>query len=227
MKHAKHFDDGTFAKKCFLAASESLFSIFKNKSERISATRDVLLSRPLDESVGGVDSPQVMIFVSVILSHLNVKHVHTILTLKDTKLASITNNGMPGTVGKHNEFITLCANDESFPPFLKYHCIMHQQVLCGHILKMAHIMSIVTKIVNSVCSQSLQRRNLRLPLEEFDTHYGDLEEDYSQVYDMCWLLDLAFVTNLTAELNDLNKELQGKKQTIRTLMFSVVFQPKI
>jgi len=34
-------------------------------------------------------------------------------------------------VGSVNGFIALCEKDDDFPDFLKYHCIIHQQVLCS------------------------------------------------------------------------------------------------
>jgi hypothetical protein len=38
-------------------------------------------------------------------------------------------------------------------------------------------------------------------------------ETYEQLTDPCWLLDLAFLTDLTLKLNMLNLELQGKDKT--------------
>jgi hypothetical protein len=52
------------------------------------------------------------------------------------KLASITTDSAPSMVGKHKGFVNLCHNDETFPFFFSYHCILHQQVLCGQIIKM-------------------------------------------------------------------------------------------
>lgn len=303
MKHKKPFDDGLVFKECFLAASESLFSTFKNKTEIISAIKAMPLSRPsvtrkvelmaenvqdqlktdmrscrcfsiqLDESVDQVDSAQVMVFARLIFADFSVKEeLLTIMTLKDTtrgedvyntfksfiteyglpieKLASITTDGAPSMVGKHKGFIKLCSDDETFPPFFSYHCILHQQALCGKIMKMAHVMNVVVKIVNSIRSKSLQRRKFRVLLEELDSQYGELQmytevrwlsrgmvlsrfmdllpeirtflserlEEYPQLNDLRWLLDLAFLSDITCKLNELNKELQGKNQTIVVLM---------
>jgi hypothetical protein len=46
---------------------------------------------------------------------------------------------------------------------------------------------------------------------EFLQDRGDLPP---QVKDSQWLLDLAFLTDLTTKLNDLNNELQGENKTI-------------
>ncbi|GFW37795.1 dimer_Tnp_hAT domain-containing protein [Trichonephila clavipes] len=77
-------------------------------------------------------------------------------------------------VGNRISFIALCNNDEEIPSFTGYHCIIHQQVLCSKILKSNDIMQIAFKIVNSIRSRSLQRRQFRALLEETESEYGDL-----------------------------------------------------
>jgi hypothetical protein len=46
-------------------------------------------------------------------------------------------------------------------------------------------------------------------------------ETYEQLTDPCWLLDLAFLTDLTLKLNMLNLELQGKDIHIAEIISSV------
>ncbi|GFW11751.1 general transcription factor II-I repeat domain-containing protein 2A [Trichonephila clavipes] len=87
---------------------------------------------------------------------------------------SITTDGAPAMVGNRIGFIALCNNDEEIPGFTSYHCIIHQQVLCSKILKSNDIMQIAFKIVNSIRSISLQRRQFRALLEETESEYGDL-----------------------------------------------------
>ena len=45
--------------------------------------------------------------------------------------------------------------------------------------------------------------------------------DYIQLNDHRWLLDLAFLTDLTNMLNDLNLQLQGKDKTVIDMISSV------
>ena len=47
------------------------------------------------------------------------------------KLVSLTNDGPSSMTGCVNGFIALCRNDDKYPNFLAYHCIIHQQVLCS------------------------------------------------------------------------------------------------
>lgn len=62
------------------------------------------------------------------------------------KLISITMDGAPAMVGRTSGFIALCKQSENFPDFLNYHCIIHQQALCGKILNMKEVMDVATKI---------------------------------------------------------------------------------
>lgn len=70
------------------------------------------------------------------------------------KLVSITIDGTPAMTGKHSGFVGLCRSDDS-SHFVSYHCIIHQQVLCGKTLNMKEVMDISIKIVNSVRARSL------------------------------------------------------------------------
>lgn len=47
------------------------------------------------------------------------------------KLVSITTDGAAAMIGCINGFIALCQNEDEFPAFLSYHCIIHQQVLAS------------------------------------------------------------------------------------------------
>ena len=42
------------------------------------------------------------------------------------KLISITTDGAPAMVGSTNGLIALCKQNDSFPTFIHYHCIIHQ-----------------------------------------------------------------------------------------------------
>ena len=55
-----------------------------------------------------------------------------------------------------------------------YHCIIHQESLCGKALKMDHVMSIITRAVNFIRAKGLNHRQFKAFLGELDTEYGDL-----------------------------------------------------
>ena len=51
--------------------------------------------------------------------------------------------------------------------------------------------------------------------------FGVKHAEYTQLNDDQWLLDLAFLTDLTNMLNELNLELQGKDKTVVNMISSV------
>lgn len=85
------------------------------------------------------------------------------------KLSSVTTDGAPAMVGRTNGFVQLCKNNDKFPRFFNYHCIIHQQALCAKILKFDHVMKTIVKIINSIHAKALQRRLFRSLLEERTT----------------------------------------------------------
>lgn len=241
-------------------------------------------SLQFDESTDVVDVAQLCVFVRMVFDDMSVKEeLLTILPLKGHtrgtdifqvfmefvsksklplfKLASITTDGAPAMIGRTAGFIGLCKQSESFPDFLNYHCIIHQQGLCGKILNMKDVMDVANKIACSVRARSLQRRLFRAQLEETGAEHTDLllhtdvrwlsrgkflerfsellpeikeflkrsnHAEYAQLQDNQWLLDLAFLTDLTDKLNSLNLELQGKNKHIINMISSVnMFKSKL
>uniref|UniRef100_A0A087XSU0 Uncharacterized protein n=1 Tax=Poecilia formosa TaxID=48698 RepID=A0A087XSU0_POEFO len=148
------------------------------------------------------------------------------------KLVSITTDGAPAMVCCLNGFIAKCREDDAFPD-----CIIHQQALCTKMLNMKEVMDVATKIACSI-----RARLLRAYLEKGDCDHFELllhtdvrwlrrerfrelcpeikfllvakHVEYRQLKDDQLLLDLAFLTDLTNMLNDLNIELQGKDKTV-------------
>ena len=173
------------------------------------------------------------------------------------KVVSITTDGAPAMVG----FIAKCREDDAFPNFLNYHCIIHQQALCAKMLNMKEIMDVAMKIACCIRARSLQRRMFRAHPEKADCNHTELllhtdvrwlsrgkflqrfrelcleikefllvtkHAEYIQLDDDQWLLDLAFLTDLTNMLNELNLELQGKDKTMVNMISSVnVFKRKM
>lgn len=154
-------------------------------------------SLQFDESTDLVDVAQLCVFIRMVFGDMSAKEeLLTILPLKGHtrgkdifntfmdfvkknkmplfKLISITTDGAPATVGCTSGFIALCKQSESFPDIRNYHCIIHQQELCGKILNMKEVMDVAMKIVCSVRARSPQRRLFRAHLEETGAEHTDL-----------------------------------------------------
>lgn len=59
-------------------------------------------------------------------------------------------------------------------PLLKYHCIIHQEALCGKTMGLKHVMDVVLKCVNKIRGRALNRRQFRLFLSVLQEEYGEL-----------------------------------------------------
>ncbi|PNF28786.1 hypothetical protein B7P43_G06452 [Cryptotermes secundus] len=83
----------------------------------------------------------------------------------------------------------------------------------------------ITRVVNYIRWSSTRHRLFRNLLNVSDTEHGDIifhaDIRWLNLDAISWLLDLAFLTDITSKLNELNLELQGKDRNI-SLMISVV-----
>ncbi|CAH1984695.1 unnamed protein product [Acanthoscelides obtectus] len=88
-------------------------------------------------------------------------------------MVGVITDGAPAMVGRDKSLVRLCRKDESFTLFLCYHCIINQQALCGHFIKLNNAMKLVVNIVNKIRAQALQRRLFKTLADEIDLTYGN------------------------------------------------------
>lgn len=95
-----------------------------------------------------------------------------------SKLACLSTDGAANMVGRHNGVAAkLRAKIENSHPdssFAHFHCIIHQQNLCSKILKMDHVLSLVTKTVNRIRGRALNHRQFSQLLEDMNIQFTDV-----------------------------------------------------
>ncbi|XP_057671177.1 protein FAM200C-like [Diorhabda carinulata] len=137
-KHKKPFEDGSVVKEAFIEAGDTLFGDFKNKTEIMSAIRElqnVRLSQGFDESPDMTDTAQLCIFIRMVFNDMSAKEeFFRIIPLKGKtrgediyevffnsvknyelpiyKLVSITIDGAAAMTGNKNGFVALCRANE-------------------------------------------------------------------------------------------------------------------
>lgn len=101
-----------------------------------------------------------------------------ILGLTWDKLVGVTLNGCPNLMGKNVELLkrmqdkVIETDPEQKLVFL--HCIIHQEVLCKSVLKMNHIVDVVTEIVNFIMARALNHTQFVALLEGNETDHRDI-----------------------------------------------------
>ena len=57
---------------------------------------------------------------------------------------------------------------------MQFHCIIHQQALCGKVLNWRHVMSVVVLNVNFIKNHALNHRKFHTFLADLDCEHGDV-----------------------------------------------------
>ena len=95
------------------------------------------------------------------------------------KLECVSTDGCPNLAGQKEKGLiyrlrkiveTECPNRS--PLFI--HCIIHQEVLCKSVLKLEHVTTVVTNIVNYIRGSKLRHRQFRQLLADIDAPFSDV-----------------------------------------------------
>ncbi|XP_064106957.1 general transcription factor II-I repeat domain-containing protein 2A-like [Macrobrachium nipponense] len=101
----------------------------------------------------------------------------SVIELDLDKLVGISTDGAPAMIGKQNGLVQLLIKHlgERKYELKQFHCIIHQQNLCGKELDFDHVMKVVVSTVNFIKSRSaLHHRQFKQFLDEIEAEYGDL-----------------------------------------------------
>ncbi|XP_042337051.1 general transcription factor II-I repeat domain-containing protein 2B-like, partial [Plectropomus leopardus] len=94
------------------------------------------------------------------------------------RLAGVTTDGCPHLTGKNVGLLKRMqdkmAETDPDQKLVFLHCIIHQHVLCKSVLKMNHVIDVVTKIVNFIRARALNHRQFVTLLEEHDSEHSDI-----------------------------------------------------
>ena len=270
-KAVKEFEKVPLSAKTLTTRIKAISSHLSQKLQTI--TDDcAFFSLALDESTDVTDVAQLLFFIRTVSKNFVVHEellslesyifhafLNVLASVGGKEKLSVVTDGAPAMCGKKDRLAgKLKAAGIECPIF---HCIIHQEALCGKLLNLSDTMSTVTKCVNFIRGghNSSTHRQFVSFLTEVEANYNDLllyaevrwlskgkclqrffalRKDVlnflvnvtgkkkgaqagvlcNKLRDIDFLRSLAFLTDITKHMNDLNFKLQGKNQTIAQLL---------
>ncbi|XP_055726157.1 general transcription factor II-I repeat domain-containing protein 2-like [Salvelinus fontinalis] len=142
-------------------------SIFiRGVDSSLSVTEEFLALRPMHGTTTGHDLYE------------EVSRCVNEMELPWEKLVGLTTDGAPAMCGHRSGLVAKIREkmqeENATGELTAYHCIIHQEALCGKALKMEHVMSIITRTVNFIRAKGLNHRQFKAFLTELETEHGDL-----------------------------------------------------
>ncbi|XP_072900801.1 general transcription factor II-I repeat domain-containing protein 2-like [Hemitrygon akajei] len=199
----QHYETKHHDKYKHLDKKQKLQKLATNLQQQlVGKGRDfIAYSLAVDESRDTSDTAQLSIFIRGVDSSLCVteellglRTMHGTTTGKDLfeevsncvnimrlpwdKLVGLTTDGAPAMCGQKSGLVgrirEKMREENGAGELTAYHCIIHQESLCGKALKMEHIMSTITRAVNFIRAKGLNHREFKSFLEELGSEYNDL-----------------------------------------------------
>lgn len=172
------------------------------KEQLVTKGKDfIAFSLAVDESIDISNIAQLSVFIRGVDSSLNVteellalRPMHGTTTEHDLheevsrcvnemellwkKLVDLTTDGAPAMCGHRSGLVAKIREkmqkENVTSELIAYHCIIHQESLCGKALKMKDVMSTITRAVNFIRAKGLNHRQFKSFLSKLETEHGDL-----------------------------------------------------
>uniref|UniRef100_K7GCV0 Uncharacterized protein n=1 Tax=Pelodiscus sinensis TaxID=13735 RepID=K7GCV0_PELSI len=175
------------------------------------------------------------------------KSYATSISMPLHKLSAITTDGAPAMMGCTNGFIALCKKNLSYHCIIHQEALCVKVLSFQHVMNV--VIKIINSIrvkplqhqlfkallediddkqsdiilhaeVQWLSKGKVLARFLSL-LEEIKEFLKSTNQNFEQLEDSSWLMDLAFLADITGKLNILNLELQGKDKHVAQMIGSV------
>ncbi|KAK2812118.1 hypothetical protein Q5P01_000071 [Channa striata] len=245
-KSARPFTEGDFIKNCMLKAvcpdKRQLFSNVSLSRNTVAERVDQLSSNLKEQLVGkGKDFIAYSLTVDEIDSTLStteeflaLRPMHGTTTGQDLYEEGSRCQCVGTGVDQWRERMR---EENVTEELTAYHCIIHQESLCGKALKMEQVMSTITRAVNIIRAKGLNHRQFKAFSgrvcqgkvlqrcfelhEEICLFVETKGKDTTELRVETFLCEMAFLCDITSHLNVMNLQLQGWGRVISDMYNTV------